>query len=331
MLNHIFQKGFNMKHIAIIGECMIELNGKPFGEMRQTFGGDTLNAAVYLSRSCALNINQNDIKISYVSSLGNDPISDGMLTRWQGENINTDLVLRDHKRTPGLYLIQLDEQGERTFLYWRNQSAARYLLQHPGFEQIKAQLINLDMIFLSGISLAILPDKDLIELLKLLADLRNQGVEIAFDSNFRPALWPNDDQLKTVQNAFATMYQATDLALVTFDDEQLIWGDKTPQDTLIRLQQQGVKKAVVKLGVDGCLIGYFANKVTLSVPTVPVKVVVDTTSAGDSFNGGFLSCYLTNGNLEQSCQRGNALAGIVIQHRGAIIAKSATDVVTNKH
>lgn len=41
-----------MKHIAIIGECMIELNGKPFGSMHQTFGGDTLNAAVYLSRGC---------------------------------------------------------------------------------------------------------------------------------------------------------------------------------------------------------------------------------------------------------------------------------------
>ncbi|MBF4243254.1 sugar kinase, partial [Vibrio anguillarum] len=40
-----------MKTIAIIGECMIELNGKPFGEMQQTFGGDTLNAAIYLCRS----------------------------------------------------------------------------------------------------------------------------------------------------------------------------------------------------------------------------------------------------------------------------------------
>ena len=46
-----------MKHIAIIGECMIELNGKPFGSMHQTFGGDTLNAAVYLSRGCEANLN----------------------------------------------------------------------------------------------------------------------------------------------------------------------------------------------------------------------------------------------------------------------------------
>ncbi|MGL5267177.1 MAG: PfkB family carbohydrate kinase, partial [Plesiomonas shigelloides] len=105
-----------MKHIAIVGECMIELNGKPFGAMHQTFGGDTLNTAIYLSRGGKANINPNDIKVSYVTALGTDPISSGMLTRWQEEGVATELVLRDPTRTPGLYLIQLDDQGERTFL-----------------------------------------------------------------------------------------------------------------------------------------------------------------------------------------------------------------------
>lgn len=319
-----------MKHIAIIGECMIELNGKPFAEMYQTFGGDTLNAAVYLSRSCALNNPKINIKISYVSALGNDAISDGMLTRWRDEGINTDLVLRDPKRTPGLYLIQLDEQGERTFLYWRNQSPARYLLQHAEFDRIKVQLMAIDMVFVSGISLAILPSEDRIELLKLLAKLQKNGVEVAFDSNFRPALWPNNENFKSVKDAYTAMYNATDLALVTFDDEKLIWGDTTPQETLIRLQRQDVKKVVIKLGADGCLVGDFTNNSEYSIPTIAVKLVVDTTSAGDSFNGGFLSCYLAGGDLKQSCQRGNALAGVVIQHRGAIIPKSAMDAITNK-
>lgn len=319
-----------MKQIAIIGECMIELNGKPFGEMHQTFGGDSLNAAVYLSRSCELNAKPNDIKISYVSALGTDAISNGMLTRWQDEGVNTDLVLRDEQRTPGLYLIQLDEQGERTFLYWRNQSPARYLMQHPQFGDIARALQGVDLVFLSGISLAILPEEDRFTLLALLAELRQQGVEIAFDSNFRPALWPQNEALATVKEIYTAMYQTTDLALVTFDDEQLIWGDATPQDTLARMQQQGVKRAIVKLGSDGCLVGDFESNTEYAVPTTPVETVVDTTSAGDSFNGGFLSCYLAGGSLTESCQRGNAIAGVVIQHRGAIIPKSATDTVTKK-
>ncbi|MCW8335687.1 sugar kinase [Vibrio paucivorans] len=316
-----------MKNIAIIGECMIELNGKPFGAMHQTFGGDTLNAAVYLSRGCELNTEEQAITVSYVSAMGADPLSEGMIARWQQEGINTDLVLHDENRTPGLYLIQLDDQGERTFLYWRNQSPARYLLRHPDFNRIEQSLTKMDMVFVSGISLAILPDEDRSKLLTLLADLRRQGVEVSFDSNYRPALWPNDE-LRTVKEHYKAMYQTTDLALVTFDDEQLIWGDKTPEDTLTRLHNLGVTKVVVKLGEKGCLVGDTTHDNSYTVPTIPVETVIDTTSAGDSFNGGFLSCYLAGGSLEQSCQRGNALAGVVIQHRGAIIPKSATDVVT---
>ncbi len=318
-----------MKHIAIIGECMIELNGKPFGSMHQTFGGDTLNAAVYLSRGCEANSKPDEVKVSYVTALGNDPISTGMLTRWEDEGVSTGLVLRDETRTPGLYLIQLDDQGERTFLYWRNQSAARYLLQHPNFGMVKQALTQVDAVFLSGISLAILPEEDRISLLNLLVELKAQGVEIAFDSNFRPALWPQDDN-QTVKNVYQAMYQLTDVALVTFDDEQLIWGDEAPEQTIERLTSVGVGKCIVKLGADGCLVqdstnqGSSAALAPQAVPTQPVAQVVDTTSAGDSFNGGFLSAYLAGTDLATSCQRGNALAGAVIQHRGAIIPKAFT-------
>lgn len=314
-----------MKHIAIMGECMIELNGKPFGAMHQTFGGDTLNAAVYLRRGCEANTNPDDIKVSYVTALGTDPISSGMLSRWEEEGVVTELVLRDPTRTPGLYLIQLDDQGERTFLYWRNQSAARYLLQHPDFSRIEQALNQVDMVFLSGITLAILPDEDRIALLNLLVELKAKGVEIAFDSNFRPALWPQDDH-HTVKEIYQVMYQLTDVALVTFDDEQLIWGDSTPEQTIQRLTALGVQKCIVKLGAEGCLIqdssaSTFAPQ---AVPTQPVAQVVDTTSAGDSFNGGFLSAYLAGADLATACQRGNTLAGTVIQHRGAIIPKEFT-------
>ncbi|EKF9206168.1 sugar kinase [Vibrio cholerae] len=314
-----------MKHIAIVGECMIELNGKPFGAMHQTFGGDTLNAAVYLRRGCEANTNPDDIKVSYVTALGTDPISSGMLSRWQEEGVATELVLRDPTRTPGLYLIQLDDQGERTFLYWRNQSAARYLLQHPDFGQIKQALHQVNMVFLSGITLAILPAEDRIALLNLLVELKAKGVEIAFDSNFRPALWPQDDH-HTVKEIYQVMYQLTDVALVTFDDELLIWGDSTPEQTIQRLTALGVQKCIVKLGAEGCLIqdssaSTFAPQ---AVPTQPVVQVVDTTSAGDSFNGGFLSAYLAGADLATACQRGNALASTVIQHRGAIIPKAFT-------
>lgn len=303
---------------------MIELNGKPFGDMQQTFGGDTLNAAVYLSRcSQALGASPK-VQVQYVTAMGTDPLSDGMVARWQQEGVATELVLRDETRTPGLYLIQLDDQGERTFLYWRNQSAARYLIQHAEFERVAESLKQVDMVFVSGISLAILPEHDRIQLHALLSRLRAKGVEIAFDSNFRPALWPQD-QMKTIQKCYQAMYQTTDLALVTFDDEQLIWGDATAHDTITRLQKQGVKNVVVKLGAEGCLVAGSNAPEPYSVATTPIDNVIDTTSAGDSFNGGFLATYLSGSNIKQACMNGNTLAGTVIQHKGAIIPQAATD------
>jgi len=320
-------KNHPIKKIALIGECMIELNGKPFGNMSQTFGGDSLNSAIYLARSA-----KQKIQVNYVTAMGTDPLSEGMVKRWQEEGIKTDLVLRDSVRQPGLYLIQLDEQGERTFLYWRDQSAARYMLQHKDFPALAEKLSHMDMVYLSGISLAILPDKDRHSLLVLLKSLSKKGIEIAFDSNFRPALWPQNEHWKTVREHYLTLLNICDLALVTYDDEQAIWQDASPEASLSRLKQAGVKKAVIKLGAQGCLYQDFTDERHHAerIDTTPIDRVVDTTSAGDSFNAGFLSAYLTGLPARTACTRGHQLAGAVIQCKGAIVPPIATHAITEK-
>ena len=317
-----------MNRIAIIGECMVELNGRPFGEMQQTFGGDTLNAAVYASRCLS-----GSTQVSYVTALGADPLSKGMQARWEAEGIDTSLVLTDPARTVGAYLIQLDEKGERTFMYWRTNTPASHMVKHPEFEQVKETIIQqANLVFLSGISLAILDNNDREAMLNAIRRFRQAGIAIAFDSNYRPVLWDKDkdkDKVKVidkVRSNYARMYDTTDLALVTFDDEAHIWGDASPYETVARLvEQHGVKEVIVKLGANGCLIGGREITKPIHVATEEVKTVVDTTSAGDSFNGGFLSGYISGLTLVECCQRGNALASIVIQHRGAIIPKEHTE------
>lgn len=250
-----------MKKIAFIGECMIELNGEPFGIMQQCYGGDTLNSATYLARVSE----PEKISVHYVSALGTDPLSKGMLKAWQDDKINTDTVLFDENRQLGLYLIQLDKSGERTFLYWRNQSAARYLLQHPGYSSVLERLYSVDMIYLSGISLAILPQQDRINLLMQLKQLKAQGVEIAFDSNFRPKLWDNFEQ---AQRCYEQLLPLVDLALVTFDDEQFLWKDRDEQQTFQRLTKLGVKTIIIKQGKSGACFYQYPH-----IQYVPTSVV----------------------------------------------------------
>lgn len=301
-----------MKRVALLGECLVELNGTPFGTLQQTFGGDSLNTALYLAR-----LTRGTIQVKYVSALGIDALSNGMLERWTAEGIDTELVLRDPARLPGIYLIQVDPRGERTFLYWRGQSAARHLLQHPEFDRIATQLAAVDLIFVTGISLAILPADDRTKLIALLKRLAADGVTIAFDTNYRPRLWSVDEARVAMQ----ALLSATRVVFATFDDEQQLWGDSTPQHAIERLHAAQAQCVVLKVGAEGCLFSdsQSATKAVIEIPTRPVHNVVDTTAAGDAFNAAFLAGWLDGHRWEACCRAGNAMAGTVIQHRGAII------------
>ena len=107
-------------NIAIIGECMVELQRQDNG-IRQGFGGDTLNTAVYLARQ----LPQRQDKVHYVSALGTDHFSQTMLDNWQQEGLDTTLVQRLTNKMPGLYFIDTDSHGERSFSYWRSDAAAK--------------------------------------------------------------------------------------------------------------------------------------------------------------------------------------------------------------
>jgi 2-dehydro-3-deoxygluconokinase len=302
------------KRVALIGECLIELSGTPFESLRQTFGGDTLNTALYLAR-----LAHHTVEVQYVTAVGVDALSEGMLQRWRAESIDTSLTLRDPARRPGLYLIQVDAGGERTFLYWRSESAAKYLLRHPDYPKVTAELGKADLIYLTGISLAILPDEDRARLLGDLRGLAARGTAVAFDTNYRPALWSSVDSARA---ASTELFPATRQLFVTYDDEQRLWGDRSPEGTLARLHAAGAAFVVIKLGATGCL---YSDGVTVTkIAATPVAAVVDTTAAGDAFNAGFLAAWLEERNPKDCCRAGNALAGTVIQHRGAIIPASAT-------
>ena len=301
---------------VVIGECMIELSGSPFSALKQTCGGDVLNTAIYLAR-CAEDI----VDIRFVTVIGTDPLSEGMRRRWQQEKINTDWLVTDPSRLPGVYFIQTNEVGERSFLYWRDNSAAKYLLQHVGYAALREEIAGADWIYLSGISLAILPQDDRQRLLQDLAFWQKNGATIIFDSNYRPALWREPEEARHV---FSQMYQCSDLLLVTDEDEAALWQEADPEQTLKRLSLMSQADILVKMGAKGCVYQpRDRQQNTITIPTLPVDPVVDSTSAGDAFNAGVLSGLARNHPLSQAASWGHLLAGRVIQHPGAIIPVAA--------
>ncbi|MCJ2377663.1 sugar kinase [Vibrio sp. ZSDZ34] len=295
--------------IAIIGECMVELR-RSNGILNQSYGGDTLNTAVYLSRLT----HEHNIEVAYVTGLGQDPFSKEMIEGWRQENINTDLVHIDDTKMPGLYSIETAEDGERSFFYWRNDSAAKYWLRHLTMKELIAQLSDHQWIYLSGISLAILPQDCLDKLIEALYVVRKKGCFIAFDNNYRPALWATT---ALAQTTYRRILEITDLAFLTFDDEMVLWGDTKEQQAIERAQGLGVNEIVVKRGAEPCFV--VSNNEVDAVAANHVERVVDTTAAGDSFSAGYLAKRLLNGDNIAAAEAGHTVAGTVIQYSGAII------------
>lgn len=295
-----------MNRVISIGECMVELAPTGDGTFRMGFAGDTMNTAWYLRRRLSP-----DWEVDYLTAVGADAISDRMVAFLSGAGIGTDHVARRVDRTVGLYLIELTG-GERSFAYWRGESAARTLAADG--MALAAALDGARLAYLSGITLAILPDGDRARLLDALATFRAAGGTVAFDPNLRPRLWPSGEAM------CAAVMQAAgvaDIALPSFDDEAQWFGDADPAATAARYAGAGVATVVVKNGAGPILCR--ADGAEVWADPVPVPKVIDSTAAGDSFNAGYLAARLAGNAQSEAVAAGANLAARVIGGRGALV------------
>jgi len=299
-----------MPRVACIGECMLELSGVDNRAMTLSYGGDTLNTAVYLSRL--------GVETDYVTALGNDPYSDWMLGQWQAEGVGTELVVRAANRVPGLYAIRTEAGGERQFFYWRDQAPVRDLFSFPESADLAARLCAYDYIYLSGITLSLFGPEDRARLFETLDAARAKGAKIMFDTNYRPRGWTDS---AAARQAMTDILARTDLAAPTFSDDIQVFGDANADACAGRLHATGVAEVVVKLDAEGALVSSGGHRE--SVATVPRIDPVDTSAAGDSFNAGYLAARLSGETPVAAARAGHRLAGEVIMYRGAIIPREA--------
>jgi 2-dehydro-3-deoxygluconokinase len=287
-----------MKRIACIGEAMIELS-MDGDQAHLAVAGDTLNTAIYLKRSWP------DVAVDYVTCLGQDMLSKRIVEFIAANDLGHANIQRIAHKSPGLYAINTTPDGERSFTYWRGDSAARQMFSDADFRVLE----QFDGLYLSGITLAILPQNIRLALLEW---LYAAPVQVIFDSNYRAHLW---EDRATAQKIIAAFWQRADIALPSIDDEMDLFGETETQIAQRFFTQ--AKSGALKRGARGPL--------SLGEPVdaqyEPVTEVLDTTAAGDSFNGGYLGALLAGKGQAAALQAGHAMAARVVQFRGAIIPK----------
>ena len=299
--------------IACIGECMVEMCKKSDVQYEMAFAGDTANTAIYLSRL----LNSSHSSVDYVTALGNDPYSTQIYNFLNSENVCTNQIRRLDGEMPGIYFIETDNEGERSFYYYRSAAAAKKMFEGNSGEILLSNLSNYEWLYLSGISLSILDTNSLSKLIMALKKARDKGTKIVFDGNFRPAGW---DSVKVAHRVFSQLLSVSYVALMTFADEKAVFGDTSPKTTIDRLRSLGVEEGAIKLGDEGCLVFDHLGEEFLPISS-KITMPVDTTAAGDSFNAGFLFSRMTGASIVEAGQYGNKLAGKVIQFQGAIVPK----------
>jgi 2-dehydro-3-deoxygluconokinase len=298
--------------VVTIGEVMIEMARGSDGRFSMGCGGDTFNTAIYLARA--------GVETAFATALGDDPYSDRILALGMSEGLATDLVLRVRGRLPGLYLIEADAKGERVFHYWREAAPARELFELPGWERVAENLLKAKLVYFSGITLSLYSNAALGRFLAIIEMARQQGVKIAFDGNFRPRGWRGD--LSRTRTVFMEALKRVDIALPTYDDEAVLWGDPSPEATVDRLQAFGIGEIVVKNGPNSALV--VSEGTSEFIPVPEVIVPVDTTAAGDSFNAGYIAARLAGDLPTVAASAAHRLAAQVIRHPGAIMPRAPT-------
>ncbi|WP_416307497.1 sugar kinase [Neptunicella sp. SCSIO 80796] len=296
-----------MNTICFIGECMLELREDEQGRMQQSFAGDAYNSAVYLKRTFGQQ------HVSFMTALGNDRISQKMRDTFISEDIATASLLLASEQQPGIYLVQTDEQGERSFLYWRSQSAARTMMQSVTQEVIDS-LKHAKVLFFSGITLAVMVAEQRPLFWAMLTQLKNAGVQIVFDPNYRQRLWQSEQQTR---QQYQLAFEMCDLMLPGVEDFHSLYGLNSVEQIIAFCQPFNIVELVIKDGANQVVTVLQGKKDYHNI--VPVEQVIDTTSAGDAFNGVYLGARASGRDVAEAVHMAAKAAGFVIRYPGAIV------------
>jgi 2-dehydro-3-deoxygluconokinase len=302
-----------MVDFAALGECMAELWANDPLEtatvLRRGFGGDTLNATAAAAKM--------GVRTAYITALGDDPFGAHIRAGLLGLGIDTTKIVAKPGRNTGLYLVDVDSEGERRFHYYRAGSAA------SAFEPEDLDLDwlrRLRMLHVSGISQAISPTMR--AAVRLAAEtVAEAGGMVSFDTNYRPRLWPSPAAAREALEELPS----PSLFAPSESDLEVLYAGETIETLAARFRQRGSQVVLVKAGDRGSYLD--SDEHAGWVPAPRVRRVRDTTAAGDAAVGVMAAGILRGVPLRQAALLANRAAAFAVRRRGSVASlPSAKDI-----
>lgn len=314
-----------MFDVVALGEVLIDFTQSGISEsgmrlFEQNPGGAPANMLTAVSRL--------GLKAGFIGKVGTDMHGVFLKEVLEGEKIDASGLVTDPDTFTTLAFVELSESGERTFSFARK----------PGADtRLRADELNRDMlehtkVFHFG-SLSLTDDPCRTATYEAVRTAKKAGAVISYDPNYRELLWGGKEE------AMLRMREPVpyvDVLKISDEETELMTGAADPYEASALLTGQGVKVVVVTLGADGALV---RCREGAAIVTGYSAKVVDTTGAGDSFWGGFISQLvsagkrpqeLTLGELKECVRFGNAVASLCVTRRGAIPAMPSREEVLRR-
>jgi 2-dehydro-3-deoxygluconokinase len=292
------------RSILALGEPLIELSFDADGIPGVSFGGDVANILICLSKLCDTRIH----KLRLITSLGGSTYS-----KWLRANIERhgiEMIEPARAGEPGIYGISPDSVVQPFSSYWRSGSAAREFFSGLSRSELVELALSPDIVVISGITLALCSDRSFEELLTWVRELATRA-RVAFDCNFRPALWASAEQAKQRIERFKRI---ASLIVTSLEDEDALWPHCQLKDVLERLTG-AAPEVVLRAGSRGCWV--YSEGSWREAMTAAIKVV-DSTGAGDSHLAAYIAARMNGGLPLEAARFANAVARVIITQRGSI-------------
>ena len=271
-----------LDHIPRPGETILG------GEFVTAAGGKGANQAVAAARAGG--------KVTFVARVGRDMFGDQAIAGFVKEKINTDHVSRDKSRPSGVALIFVAKDGENSIAV---AGGANNGLSATDVKKAKANIADAGML--------IMQLETPLEAVQAAADLAAKaGVRVIL--NPAPARVLPDELLKKISIITPNETEAELLTGINVDSDQ------AAAQAADKLLARGVKTVIITLGSRGAFV--VGDGVKKLVPGFKVKAV-DTTAAGDTFNGALAVALVEGQTLTNAVRFANAAAALSVTRLGA--------------
>ncbi|KXZ40393.1 fructokinase [Alkalithermobacter thermoalcaliphilus JW-YL-7 = DSM 7308] len=260
-----------MKGIVCLGEALIDFipADKTNTLYEKCPGGAPANVSVGLARLSSKSI--------FVGKLGDDILGRFLENTLKEKGVNTEYIKYTNDARTGVVFVELDESGERSFSFYINPSADRFLSE----EDIDENLFKENKILhIGSISMISGPSKSATKKAVNLA--KSNNMLISYDPNLRLGLWDNEQNAK---DTIISMLSYTDILKISDEELKFITGESDIKKGLDAMDIYNIPLIFVTMGKEG---SYFKFKGQIEkVESMKVETV-DTTGAGDAFVSGVL-------------------------------------------